>query len=319
MSDQTIRTITANNVVENGALIVVCGKPKTGKTCIVENAIFYSLDSFLATKFPPLYFGTSAEFGARYFGKLFGEYLSHSNTEANFNKRKASLWQIGYRQECEDADFKYQGDEFIDSQLSTIVPRPRRPRLLFYFDKCERKEDIDYVQECLVDTPDHRKQRMISIVETTMMFYLGTLSPQILIFTSKLDPKLHVPYLRKVLKCSLAIANDLIETANTFIDHCRVALLINLHQWNATEQRRGLFIYEYSLVPPLHEQLSTKKRTTGQGSVAASIESSADNLVNPQEPQPLHHRHHRRRHHHRQNHSKQLASTNDTVLDQGFR
>ena len=255
MSNQTIRTINSNNIVENGALIIVCGAQKSGKTCVVENAILNCLESFLTTKFPPLYIGKSAEFGAKYFGKLFSDYLSHSDVNQISNEHRAIIWQLGYQQECEEALFRRQGVEYLNSQQPVIVPRQRRPRLLFFFDNCDNKENIDYVCRCLAETKDHRTKKTISIVETSMMLYLGELHPQMLIFTSRLDKQLHVAYFMKILKCTTALANDLIETANSFIEPCHVALLINLHQWNATEQKRGLFIYEYNLVPPLDEKL----------------------------------------------------------------
>lgn len=313
VSDQTIRVINPNNIVENGALIVVCGAPKSGKTCVVENAIYYLIDSFLTTKFPPLYYGKSAEFGSRYFGKLFNDYLSHSDANSGANERRATIWQLGYQQECDDAQFLRQGTAFLNTQLPVIVPRQQRPQLLFYFDNCDTKENIDYASRCLAQTVDHRAKKAISIIETTMMLYLGLLRPQMLIFTSRLDKELHVAYFMRILKCTTTLANDLIETANTFIEPCRVALVINLNQWQATEQKRGLFIYEYQLIPPLDEQLATRKRTFNNCTTTSSSSESVDggaetSMIQKQyipHSYPNSSLHRRRRHRHRRRRSSQ--------------
>lgn len=287
--EPVIRIINANNVVENGALIVVVGAQKSGKTCVVENAILYSLDSFSATNFPPLYYGKSPDYGAKYFGKLFGEYLSHSNSESATNERQAVIWQMGYQKECEDAVFQRQGTDYVYAQRPVIAQRRSQSRLLFFFDDCDRKDDIDYACRCLAYTKNHRVEKTISIIETNEMIYLGSLKPQIVIFTSRLDAVRHVAYFTKLLSCTRTIANDLIETANTFIEPCKVALLINLHQWGESNHVRGLFIYEYDLVPPLDEELA--KRVGGKS-----------------EKSQKHHSH-RRRHHHR--HHRHHISTSD--------
>ena len=280
MSDESsepyIKSILPCNIVENGALILVCGCKRSGKTCVVENAIFESIESFLTKDFSPLYFGSSSEQGRKYFGKLFGDYLSHSDANQKDNRNRAIIWQQGYQKEVEDSQFKRQGDDYVKSKANTIAMNRNAPRFLFFFDNCDTKETLDYASQCLFQTKDHRASKQITVIESCLMLYLGSLKPQILIFTSGLDKNLHVTYFQEVLKCSKALANDLVETANTFIDPCGIALLINLNQWFATDKKRGLFIYEYNLVPPLDEQLAAK----------SIVEKG------------IHHRHrHRRRHH----------------------
>lgn len=259
-SDPFIKEILPINIVENGALIFVCGRQRSGKTCVVENAIFESIDSFLSQDFPPLYFGSSAEHGQKYFGKLFGEYLSHSDVNQRDYRNRAIIWQQGYQKEVKDSLFKRQGVDYVNSKASNIILQQKRPRFLFFFDNCDSKESIDFVNDCLCETKNHRENRQIAVIESTMMFYKGPLKPQIFIFTSGLDKVKHVSYFQELLNCSKELANDLVETANTFIEPCGIALVINLHQWLATDKKRGLFIYQYELVPPLDRQLAEKKQ-----------------------------------------------------------
>lgn len=259
-----VRPISSKNIVENGALIVVAGKSRSGKTCVIENAIFYCLDSFLTEKFAPLYIAEDAEFGEKYFGHLFASCLQQNLD----TMRQTEIWQLGYQNELQTLQFQRQGALYLaahsSSSSSVVIQQPlqkTRPRLLFYFDKCNSVHQLNYVAKCLAKTPSHRRAHSITLIETESTTELGEIStPEIMIFTSRFEVSpTQTAFFRQLLQCDQLFAQDLIETANSFIDSCHVALVINVHQWFETEKRRGIFIYEYSLVPPLDEQLTLRR------------------------------------------------------------
>lgn len=296
-----IRPISSSSVVENGALIVVAGKPKSGKTCIVENALYHTLDSFLTRNFAPLYIGESSEFGSRYFGRLFNAHLVYGDGDT---ARQAEIWQLGYAQERADAQFCRQGAIYLAAQAGRPAKLLERPRLLFYFDKCHSADELNFAAQCLKVTPNHRAAHSITLLETESMLQLGLLPrPEMLVFTSRLDSEKHVAFFANLLETSRALAQDLVDTANTFIEPCHVALLINLHQWYETDKRRGLFIYEYDLVPPLDEQLETR-RVRRQSNETAPLQPGSerkDAQQPAQQPAPQRRRRRRRRCHQREN------------------
>lgn len=252
----TIAPITAANVVANGALIIVCGDKSSGKTCVVENALYNCLDSFATDNFPPMYIGKDTRRATQYFGKLFESYHSLRNGENSNTLAQAQIWQYGYQNECEQAEFRKQGERYMQEQqrrFLQVEEMQRRPRLLFYFDSCD---NFPFVEACLDKTDNHRKRRVISVVETRSMLDFGKLMPDTVIFTSLLDESKHVAFLQRLLRTKKSVARDLVNTANTFIEPRRVALLVNFHQWFASNQTRGFHIYHYGLIPPLYEQLA---------------------------------------------------------------
>lgn len=252
----TIRPIKSTSIVENGAFIVVCGKCNSGKTCVIENLFLYNIDSFKAKYFSPLYIAQDAEFGRKYFGNLFTSYLPMTVD----TKHQVEIWQFGYEDELEASKFKRQGELYVASQSQDVTIRKRpKPRILFYFDRCNSVEELNFTTQCLANVSNHRKKHFISIVETTSMENLSVINePDIMIFTSRIDLQTSMQFFMKLLDCNRVFAEDLITTANSFIDSCHVALVINVHQWIETFKKRGLFIYVYELVPPLDERIPNK-------------------------------------------------------------